>query len=123
MTATKNDCSKANSGGRLFVAFELGWSKIKVASAASHLDKPRIKELRARDLPALLQDLAKAKQRFGLPAEAEVVSCYEAGRDGFWLHRWLTTQGVRSLVVDPGSLKVNRRRKHAKTELLTNCHS
>lgn len=101
---------------RLFVSFELGWSKIKIASTCDALQKPRIQEISARNLEALLAELGKAKKRFGLPAEAEVVSCYEAGRDGFWLHRWLTTQGVKNLVVDPGSLKVNRRRKRAKTD-------
>src|SRR6185436_2656526 len=69
--------------------------------------------IRARNLEALQAELAKAKKRFGLPT---VVSCYEAGRDGFWLHRYLTTLGVKNVVVDPGSLKVNRRRKRAKTD-------
>jgi len=101
---------------RLFVAFELGWSKIKIASTSDPLQKPRIQEIATRNMEALLAELAKAKKRFGLAADAEVVSCYEACRDGFWLHRWLTTQGVKNLVVDPGSLKVNRRRKRAKTD-------
>jgi len=45
-----------------------------------------------------------------------VVSCYEAGRDGFWLHRCLEGQGVRNLVVDPASIEVNRRKRRAKTD-------
>lgn len=117
MTAAKGHSSKP-SGGRLFVAFELSWSKIKVASSCDPLQKPRIKELSARDLDGLLRELAKAKERFGLPESAVVHCCYEAGRDGFWLHRWLTTQGIQNVVIDPGSLKVNRRRKRAKTDRL-----
>jgi len=94
----------------------MGWSKIKIASSSSVVEKPRIKEIAARDLQSLAEELAKAKKRFGLPASAPVQCCYEAGRDGFWLHRWLTAQGIANLVVDPGSLKVNRRRKRAKTD-------
>ena len=115
MTAAQNH-STQGATARLFVSFELGWSKIKIASTCDPLQKPRIQEIRARDLEALQAELAKAKKRFGLPADATVVSCYEAGRDGFWLHRYLTTLGVKNVVVDPGSLKVNRRRKRAKTD-------
>jgi transposase len=44
------------------------------------------------------------------------MSCYEAGRDGFWLHRWLLTQGIVNLVVDPASIEVERRRRKRKTD-------
>lgn len=98
------------------VALEMGWSKVKVASSTRPDQKPRIKEIAARDLAALKAELAKAKVRFGLPDSAPVLCCYEAGRDGFWLHRWLTNEGIANLVVDPGSLKVDRRRKRAKTD-------
>jgi transposase len=94
----------------------MGWSKIKIASSSSVGEKPRMKEIAARDLQGLMEELAKAKKRFGLPASAPVQCCYEAGRDGFWLHRWLTTQGIANVVVDPGSLRVERRRKRAKTD-------
>lgn len=115
MTAGMNH-STQTPVARLFVAFELGWSNIKIASTCDALQKPRIQEISARDLPALHKELAKAKARFGLPADAPVLSCYEAGRDGFWLHRYLVAHGVANLIVDPGSLKVNRRRKRAKTD-------
>jgi transposase len=117
MTATKLN-STGQASGRLYVAFELGWAKIKVASSCDALQKPRIKVIPARDLQALQAELAKAKVRFGLPADAPVFSCYEAGRDAFWLHRWLCEQGIQNVVVDPGSLKVNRRRKRAKTDTI-----
>ena len=57
-----------------------------------------------------------AKKRFQLPETAEVVSCYEAGRDGFWLHRYLTQSGIGNLVVDSASIEVNRRKRRAKTD-------
>jgi transposase len=50
-----------------------------------------------------LQAVAKAKERFGMPAWARVVSCYEAGRDGFWLHRHLLSLGIENEVVDAAS--------------------
>jgi transposase len=115
MTATESLSSPATEQ-RLYVAFEMGWSKVKIASSTQAGQKPRIKEISARDLASLKEELIKAKIRFGLPSSAPVVSCYEAGRDGFWLHRWLATEGISNRVVDPGSLKVNRRRKRPKTD-------
>jgi len=67
---------------------------------------------------ALLLEIESAKKRFGFPADSAVVSVYEAGRDAFWLHRWLTAQGVDNVVVDPGSIEVDRRAKRAKTDKL-----
>jgi transposase len=66
----------------------------------------------------LLREIAKAKRRFGLPEDAAVVSCYEAGRDGFWLHRWLTAQGIANAIVDSASIEVNRRQRRAKCDRL-----
>lgn len=45
-----------------------------------------------------------------------MVSCYEAGRDGFWIHRWLETQGVQNVIVDSSSIEVNRRARRAKSD-------
>ena len=46
----------------------------------------------------------------------EVVSCYEAGYDGFWLHRQLSTHGIRNYVIDPANLQVDRRARRVKTD-------
>ena len=56
-------------------------------STTSGARSPSRYKVAAGDTAALLECIAKAKRRFGLPADAPVVSCYEAGRDGFWLHR------------------------------------
>ena len=64
------------------------------------------------------QEIAKAKRRFGLPDDAAVYCCHEAGRDGFWLHRWLTAQGLHNVVVDSASIEVNRRQRRAKSDRL-----
>jgi transposase len=102
--------------GTLYVALELGQDKWLLACATQPAQKPRFRSLPARDLQRLEEEIAKAKQRFGLPADAPVCTCYEAGRDGFWLHRALTARGITNVVVDSGAIEVNRRRKHAKTD-------
>jgi transposase len=63
-------------------------------------------------------EIQNAKRRFGLPEETPVISCYEAGRDGFWLHRYLEHQGIENLVVDSASIEVNRRQRRAKSDNL-----
>jgi transposase len=77
-----------------------------------------LRTLKARDLAGLLAEIAKAKQRFGLPDNAPVRCCYEAGRDGFWLHRWLEERGLSNVIVDASSIEVKRQRRRAKTDRL-----
>src|SRR3989338_9052205 len=72
----------------------------------------------AADLAKLACAVAKAKERFKMPASARVVSCYEAGRDGFWLHRHLVSIGIENQVVDAASIEVSRRLRHVKTDRL-----
>jgi transposase len=50
--------------------------------------------IEARNLVALQEQIGQAKSRFGLPEDAPVFSCYEAGRDGFWLHHYLVSRGI-----------------------------
>lgn len=116
MTATQNQCSER--GPVLYVAFELGWSEWKLGFMTAPADAVRLRTIKARDTQALLSEIAKAKERFGLPKNAPVYSCYEAGRDGFWLHRWLTSQGMNNIIVDSASIEVNRRKRRAKSDKL-----
>ena len=78
----------------------------------------RLCTMSARDLKALTAELARAKKHFGLSPTADVRSCYEAGRDGFWLHRYLESRGVQNRIVDSSSIEVNRRRRRTKTDRL-----
>jgi transposase len=64
----------------------------------------------------LQEELRAAKERFGLREKTRIPSCYEAGRDGFWLARYLAQAGIENLVVDSASIEVNRRRRRAKTD-------
>src|SRR5258708_26499173 len=72
----------------------------------------------AANLMKLFEAVAKAKERFGMPASARVVSCYEAGRDGFWLHRHLRSVSIENEVVDAASIDVSRTLRHVKTDRL-----
>jgi transposase len=102
----------------LHLAFELGWTHWKLAFTIGFGQKPRQRTIAARDLAALDQEIAKAKKRFQLADAAPVVSCYEAGRDGFWLHRYLTARGITNVIVDSASIEVNRRKRRVKSDKL-----
>ena len=100
----------------LYLAFELGWDSWKLAFATGPGPAPRQREMPARDVSRLLLEIAEAKRRLRLPADCPVVSCYEAGRDSFWLHRCLAAHGVQNLIVDSASIEVNRRQRRAKSD-------
>ncbi len=102
----------------LFLAFELGQTMWKLGFTIGVAQPPRARTIPAGDQAGLQQEILRAKQRFGLPEDARVVSCYEAGRDGFWLHRYLMAHSVENLVIDSASLEVNRRQRRAKTDRL-----
>jgi transposase len=102
----------------LFLAFELGANTWKLGFTTGAAQRPRERRMRAGDVKVLLEEIARAKQRFGLPEDTPVISCYEAGRDGFWLHRFLVIHGVENQVVDSASIEVNRRYRRAKTDRL-----
>lgn len=112
---------KANNtpvSGRLYLAMELSEAEWKLGFTIGLGQAPRLRSMPARNLAGLKREIEQAKERFSLPAEVEVVSCYEAGRDGFWLHGYLESMGVRNLVVDSASIEVNRRFRRAKTDRL-----
>ena len=102
--------------GTLYIDLELGCDKWLLACATQAAQKPRFRPVPARNLEKLREEIARAKTRFQLPPDAPVYTCYEAGRDGFWLHRALTALGISNVVVDSSSIEVNRRRKQAKTD-------
>ena len=102
----------------LYLAFELGKNTWKLGFTIGVAQQPRERTIPAGDLDILQQEIARAKQRFGLPKDARVVSCYEAGRDGFWLHRYVAAHGIQNHVIDSASIEVNRRQRRAKTDRL-----
>ena len=102
----------------LYLAIELSDKKWKLGFTVGFGQSPRLRDVEAQELAGLAKEVWQAKERFGLPKNAPVSSCYEAGRDGFWLHRALLAQGVNNLVVDSASIEVNRRKRRAKTDRL-----
>src|SRR5262249_10430063 len=118
MAATHTTHDTAVSTPVLYLALELGWTTWKLAFTIGMGQKPRLRTMPARDLGSLVAEITKAKARFGLPEQTSVVSCYEAGRDGFWLHRFLLHIGVQNHVVDSSSIEINRRSRRAKSDAL-----
>ena len=118
MSATHTTDSTTATAPVLYLAFELSWTSWKLAFTVGAGQKPRLRSIAARDTDALMLEIRKAKHRFGLPEETPVISCYEAGRDGFWLHRYLDTRAIENLVVDAASIEVNRRKRRAKSDNL-----
>jgi transposase len=108
------DRGKSASGLVLYVAFELSSSTWKIA--CSDGNKLRHVTVPAGDLDQVQRALIAAKRHFGLGDKVHTVSCYDAGRDGFWLHRYLHSCGIDNVVVDSASLEVNRRLRRAKTD-------
>ena len=100
----------------IYLAFELSNIHWRLGFTTGPGRRPRQRTINARDLIALEDEIRRAKERFDLHETAGVVSCYEAGRDGFWLHRYLVGQGIENLVVDSSSIQVNRRARQAKTD-------
>ena len=111
MTATIHgeQCNEAEA--TLFVSLELSAKRWRVTSATGPGDAPRESEIAAGDRDAFAAVVLRAKERFGLSAAAAVVSCYEAGRDGFWVARWLARLDVTNLVVD--SSRHRARKSHS----------
>lgn len=117
MTAATRPETSVNES-TLYVAFEVGKKEWKLAMTSGLGVEPWVRTVASGDLRAVEQTLREGRQRAGLPAGARVASCYEAGRDGFWIHRALTRAGVANRVVDSASIEVNRRARRAKTDRL-----
>ena len=101
---------------RLYMALELSQKEWKLGFSVGPGQAPRLRTVVGRDLDGLMNEIRLARERFGLGEDVAVGSCYEAGRDGFWLHRYLEAQGVRNLVVDSASIEVSRRFRRVKTD-------
>jgi transposase len=104
-------------GGDVYMSFELGDKQWQMSIGDSHGRVSRY-AVGAGDTTAVADCIVKAGKRLRTGAQAQVHGCYEAGRDGWWLHRWLSELGVDNIVVDAASIEVNRRARRAKTDRL-----
>jgi transposase len=100
----------------LYMALELSQKTWRLAFG----DGTRYRQvtIAAGDIPALGEQVAKAKAKLGLGSDTAVLSCFEAGRDSFWLHYQLDALGIDNRVVDAASIEVSRRARRAKTDRL-----
>ena len=100
----------------LFVALELSRSTWLVALHSPLTNKVSQHRLDGGDADGLLALITRkrgqAEEKLGQPVR--VVCCFEAGYDGFWLHRWLCARGIESRVLDAASLLVDRRARRGQ---------
>lgn len=118
MTETTRTMECSATSATLYVAFELGSKNWTMALSIGVAQRARLRRIPAGDLATLQRELDLARVRLGVPLATPVQSCYEAGRDGFWLHRWLGAHAIANVVVDSSSIEVNRRARRAKTDRL-----
>lgn len=117
-TATASKVQVTATAPALLLAFELGESGWLLGFSTGFGGKVLRRKIASRDTAALMREITRAKGHFQLGDEVAVRSCYEAGRDGFWLHRFLEAQGIDNVVIDSASIEVNRRKRRAKTDRL-----
>ncbi len=102
----------------LYMSLELASKNWKLAFSDGGCGRARRRVVTAGAAGEIAVEIATAKRKLGLSADAPVRSVYEAGRDGFWVHRMLTELGCDNVVIDPSSLQVDRRARRAKTDRL-----
>ncbi|HKA14891.1 MAG TPA: IS110 family transposase [Myxococcota bacterium] len=118
MTATTRSFDPTALHDTLCIALELGEGRWKVGFARGFGGRVLRRQVIARDRSGLLAAITWAREKLALGESARVVSLYEAGRDGFWLHRFLVASGIENHVIDSSSLQVDRRKRRAKTDRL-----
>jgi transposase len=111
MTRTENDTANNTV---LYMAMELSLKKWHLAFGNGIKKRQII--VSAADTQGLEMAIKKTKEKFGMDESTTVISCYEAGRDGFWIHRYLTQKRIKNHVIDSSSIDVNRKARRAKTD-------
>ena len=112
-TTHQQEC---NAKSVLYLALELSARHWQLAMAVGPDERRFRRRVAAGDRSGIERAVDAAKRYFGLSCEVQVRSCHEAGRDGFWPHRFLTSMGFESVIVDSSSIEVKRRRKSPKTD-------
>jgi transposase len=118
MTAATRRFDPTALENTLCLSFELGEGTWRLSFTSGFGEKVFRRSVHSRDCGRVVREIEAMKERLGLTSDCRVVSCYEAGRDGFWLHRFLASHGVENLVVDSSSIEVSRRQRRAKTDRL-----
>jgi transposase len=118
MQASTVDTPTVGHCGTIFVAIELSQKSWLVTMHCPDKDKISRHKLDGGDHAGLLALIDRMRERAvrTLGAAPSVVSCYEAGYDGFWLHRLLMAAGIMNYVFDPSSIAVDQRARRVKTD-------
>lgn len=108
----------AGHNGTIFVAVELSQKTWLLTLHSPDRDRMSRHKLDGGDHAGLLDLIEKVRRRAAdkLGSVPRVVSCYEAGYDGFWLHRLLEAAGISNFVFDPASIAVEQRSRRTKTD-------
>lgn len=116
MKTTTRERNYSEMEQALYVALELGSRYWRLAMAPGLGQASRQVTVEAGDAEGFKREVDQGKKRFGLPSDAGVCSCYEAGRDAHWVHRFLQQMGIENVEVDSASIEVNRRARRAKSD-------
>ena len=102
----------------IYAALELSKNSWLLAIQVPGRDNPSLHPIKGGDAEGLMAKLDAARRRVSkVTGQTPTVTlCYEAGYDGFWLVRLLGQRGIGCLVMEPASLKVNRRTRRVKTD-------
>jgi transposase len=109
---------KYSTEKELYIAMELSQTQWKLGMSTGNGQAARVRTIAAKDVEELQKEIGLAREKYRLSEKVVVKSCYEAGLDGFWIHRYLTEQGIENVVVDSASIEVTRRAKQRKTDRL-----
>lgn len=117
MCTDHTDAPAGSEYATIYLAFELSKAKWQLGIMMPGAEKMSRYRIDGGDMAALSGVLSRARakaEQLGKPVR--VLSCYEAGLDGHWLHRWLTTNGIVNYEIDASSIEVSRRARRAKTD-------
>jgi len=117
MCTDHTDAPAGREYATVYVAFELSkakWQLGVMLPGAEKMSRYRIDGGNMAVLSGVLSRARAKAEQLGKPVR--VLSCYEAGLDGHWLHRWLTSNGIANYEIDASSIEVNRRARRAKTD-------
>src|SRR5450756_1549318 len=121
--AQVNDLSRSLTAfdpiSTLVVVVEMSKASWLVSGVVPGVERQPLKKVEP-DATALLRLIERWRNeavRAGRPI-SRIALAYEAGRDGFWLARWLIARGIEAHVIHSASVAVSRERKRAKTDRL-----
>src|ERR1700739_2905459 len=118
-----NDLSRSlaalDENSTLIAVIEMSQSSWLIAAIIRGVERHPVKKLAADEegLLRLLHRWRGEAEKAGRTINRIAVA-YEAGRDGFWLARWLQAHGIEAHVIHPNSIAVSREHRRAKTDRL-----